>query len=340
MTTRERIRKTLEFQPVDRRPILEWGPWWHLTLERWHADGLDPALLHLRWGQPGMPVSAPEGDIGDFLGLDPFRVAWLTITAPDCPPPPGEGLGYIADMADYEAFKPYLYREPEWMYDYFSDIARTRENADMALWLYCDGFFWGPRKLLGIEPHLYSFYDQPELLHAINRDMTDYYKRIMPRLFEIAAPDVMLFSEDLSYNHGPMLSQASFEEFLTPYYHELLPLVKSFGIHPLMDSDGDIMPIIPWCIDAGIEGLGPLERMAGVDLNVIRREYPRFLLLGGFDKREISKGEAAVRREFERIRPVIASGGYLPMPDHQTPPDASLDDYRRYLELFREYTRQ
>ena len=37
-----------------------------------------------------------------------------------------------------------------------------------------DGFFWFPRTLLGIEPHLYSFYDQPELLHRMNRDQTDY----------------------------------------------------------------------------------------------------------------------------------------------------------------------
>ena len=50
-------------------------------------------------------------------------------------------------------------------------------------------------------------------------------------------------------------------------------------------------------------------------------------------------GEAAMRAEFERLVPLMKSGGYIPSVDHQTPPGVSLDQYRIYLRLLDEYTR-
>jgi len=60
-------------------------------------------------------------------------------------------------------------------------------------------------------------------------------------------------------------------------------------------------------------------------------------MLGGYDKMVMSKGEAAMRAEFKRLLPVMASGGYVPSVGHQTPPGVSLENYRTYVRLLREY---
>jgi uroporphyrinogen-III decarboxylase len=60
-------------------------------------------------------------------------------------------------------------------------------------------------------------------------------------------------------------------------------------------------------------------------------------MMGGYDKLVMSRGEAAMRMEFERLLPVMRTGGYIPSVDHQTPPEVSLENYRVYLRLFREY---
>ena len=44
-----------------------------------------------------------------------------------------------------------------------------------------------------------------------------------------------------------------------------------------------------------------------------------------------------MRAEFERLLPTAAGGGFLISCDHQTPPGVSYEDYKVYLELFREY---
>ena len=337
MDIKERIRNVLEFKPVDRLPALEWGPWWNKTMDRWRTEGINSSTPDILWAKPGMEVTSAAADIGDVLGLDPFRVVWLAINGPDCPHPQAEGGGIISNVTDYHKIKPLLYPEPAFDLNYLKKLSIAGRTDGMALWMWIEGFFWGPRKLLGIEPHLYAFYDQPELLEEINADLLAYYQRVLPQLFDIVTPDILLIAEDLSYNHGPMLSKESFDRVMAPYYKVLTKLLKSYGIHPMMDSDGDITQVIPWLYEVGVEGLGPLERMAGVDVVKIRQQYPDILLLGGFDKTTMHSGEAGMRLEFERLLPVIKSGGYLLTVDHQTPPECSLSNYQLYRKLFLEY---
>jgi hypothetical protein len=81
----------------------------------------------------------------------------------------------------------------------------------------------------------------------------------------------------------------------------------------------------------------PLERQAGVDGMAIREEFPSLRMIGHYDKMVMNKGETAIRREFERLHPLMKSGGFIPSVDHQTPPSVSLEEYRTYLRILREY---
>ena len=86
-----------------------------------------------------------------------------------------------------------------------------------------------------------------------------------------------------------------------------------------------------------IRGVYPLERQAGVDVARLRQMHPQLIMMGGYDKMVMSQGEAPMRAEFERLLPVMRSGGFIPSVDHQTPPGVSLDNYKIYMRLFREY---
>jgi len=205
------------------------------------------------------------------------------------------------------------------------------------VWLTLEGPFWGPRTLLGIEPHLYAFYDEPELMHAINRDLTAYNQRVYDQVCEYFVPDFMTFAEDMSYNNGPMISEEMFDEFMLPYYRQMIPGMRERGTRVLIDSDGDISLALDWFVRAGIEGILPLERQAGVDLEALRKRHPQFLFVGHFDKMVMPHGEEAMRAEFERLLPVMRQGGFIPSVDHQTPPGVSLENYRCYLRLLQEY---
>jgi hypothetical protein len=134
-----------------------------------------------------------------------------------------------------------------------------------------------------------------------------------------------------------MLSEDTFREFIEPYYKQLIPRLKAMGVMVFVDSDGDVTKMIPWLINAGVEGILPLERQAGVDVNLLTAKHPDFFFLGGFDKMVMKFGEGAMVKEFERIYPAMLRGNFLPSVDHQTPSDVSLDNYRVYVKLLEHY---
>ncbi|HZK38834.1 MAG TPA: uroporphyrinogen decarboxylase family protein [Clostridia bacterium] len=314
---------------LDRTPVIEWADWWDKTICNWHGQGL--------------PQQIKSGeDIKNYFGQDKLYQFWLPVRDSDCPGPSAHGGPIIADEKDYEKIKKHLYTDRLLRNIEQSIKAFLRENtgADYAYWMTMDGFFWFPRTLLGIENHLFAFYDSPELMHAINHDLCAYHKSCIEVVCALIAPKFMTFAEDMSYNGGPMISKEKYDEFMLPYYKELTPVLKAKGVKVLIDTDGDVEPLIPWFLEGGIQGILPLERMAGVDINRIRRQYPDLIMIGGYDKTVMHKGEEAMRAEFERILPVIRCGGYIPAVDHQTPPDVSLENYNVFMMLLKEYSKK
>ncbi len=326
MDTRTRLVNTLNFKPVDRLPVLEWAGWWNLTVDRWHTEGL-PAHLNDAF------------EIREYFGMDAHRQCRIVLKKANCPPSPGVGKGIIGSMDDYRRVKEYLYPDEPFDGKMIAGWEEQHKKGLLSVWVSFDSFFFFPRNLLGVEEHFYAFADQPELIHAINCDLLKFFLRALDRFCALCRPDFLVFTEDISYNKGTMISKSLFDGFIAPYYRQIIPRVKEYGIIPFVDSDGDIEEIIPWFNDVGIEGVLPLERQAGVDIVELRRKFPKLKIIGAYDKTVISKGEAAIRAEFERIFPVMRQGGYIPGVDHQTPPDVSLENYRVYLRLLNEYCR-
>ena len=147
----------MNFQPVDRLPIIEWAGWWGETLQRWYAEGL-PATLTDRY------------EVCRYFGLDVYWQDWISPRKRTCPPAPSHGAPIIHTLADYEALRPHLYPSVDELAARWPGWERAA-NGDDVLWFTLEGFFWFARTLLGIEPHLYAFYDQPALLHRINADL-------------------------------------------------------------------------------------------------------------------------------------------------------------------------
>jgi len=322
MTPRERVKSVLNFQKPDRLPKIEWAPWWDKTLDRWADEGL--------------PRDMPDDERQRHFGFEPMRTASVW---PWLPPAPSHGAAVIHNEAEYDELRPQIFSDAQIRAArdsaLFHKPRHDRGEISVRVWL--DGFFWFPRRCLGIEPHLYAFYDQPELIRRMCADLLAFNMRGLEAVLEILQPEFVGIAEDMSYNNGPMLSGDCFREFLLPNYVALSGLCHTRGQKVLVDTDGDVTQMIPWLREGGVDGIYPLERQAGVDVAAIRKQYPDLLMMGGYDKMVLNKGEAAIRAEFERLLPVMRSGGYIPSVDHQTPPGVSLEQYKGYIKIFDEY---
>jgi len=324
----ERFRAVCNFQSVDRLPRWEWAMWWDQTIARWHGEGLPRGL---QFGQ--------VFDIAQHFGLDPYQQFWFSTTASTIEATQHHVEGMVSTMDDYLRIRPRLFPDHAAAIAGMAAWAARQQRGEAVVWATVEGFFWFPRTLMGFEKMMYAYVDEPELIHRINADLLEFNLRLLDRMFDVCVPTFMTIAEDMSYNHGPMISQRTFEEFVAPYYRELMPRLQERGIALFMDTDGDVTLLVPWLKALGVQGVLPLERQAGVDGLKLRQQFPDLLMIGHFDKMTMPRGEAAMRAEFERLVPLMQSGGFIPSVDHQTPPGVALENYRIYLRLLNEYCR-
>jgi len=321
----ERFRAVMDFQPVDRVPRWEWAMWWDETIARWRREGL-PAPLESVF------------EIAAYFGLDPYQQFWFSTTDATIEAVQHHVEGIVSNMDDYLRVRPRLFPDHRAAIESMRPWAARQAAGEVVVWITLEGFFWFPRTLMGFTKISLAFYDQPELIHRINQDLADFNLQILEGVARTCRPTFATIAEDMSYNHGPMISQQHFNAFIAPYYRQIVPRLQELGAVILVDTDGDVTHMVPWLLREGIRGVLPLERQAGVDGLALRRQFPSLGMVGHYNKMVMNQGEAAIRDEFERLGPLMRTGGFIPSVDHQTPPGVSLEQYRTYLRLLQQYT--
>lgn len=213
-------------------------------------------------------------------------------------------------------------------------MATTAEEWPRKCWAdRWGGFFGSLRNMMGVENLCMAFYDQPRLVERMMEERADRIIEITAEVLKHTRFDVFWFWEDMAYNGGPLVGPDLFRKFAFPHYRRVCEWLRSQGIeHIGLDSDGNIKLLIPLWLDAGLDHLWPFEVQSGMDVVEVRRQYGRRLaIMGGLDKRVLVEGGDRMRREVDRVMPLMEQGGYIPELDHSVPPNVSWANFCDYI---------
>jgi uroporphyrinogen decarboxylase len=203
------------------------------------------------------------------------------------------------------------------------------------------GFYGFGAQLMGILSFNLAFYKDPELI----RDMVSHWEYFTVESLREAVEtlkdrvDMVFWWEDFAEKHGPNISPKLYREFLLPAYKRVTGFLNKNGIRRIMmDSDGNIQPILDLVVEAGITGTWPLEVNSGMDVRTTRRRYGNKLFLGGnLDKREIAKGGQAMRKEVDsKLAFMKETGGYIAGLDHLVHVEFTLQRFREYADYLKQ----
>jgi len=193
------------------------------------------------------------------------------------------------------------------------------------------------RSLFGPEELVYLFYDAPDLLQDCMQTWFHLADTVIARHQEYVTLDELFLSEDICYNHGPLISPDMMRDFLIPYYQQLIGNIrsrqrdKSRQLHIQVDTDGYAVPVIPIYQGIGMDVMSPFEVASGCDVVEIGKQFPNLVILGGIDKRVLAESKEAIDRMVERIIPPMkARGGYIPTCDHGVPAEVPYENYLHY----------
>ena len=145
--------------------------------------------------------------------------------------------------------------------------------------------------------------------------------------------------DDMAYNHGPFFSPASFEKIFLPAYRRMIWAYKQAGArYVFFHSDGDIRLLLDMLVDAGIDGLNPLERRAHMDAFELRKRYPSLILTGGMCNTDtlIHGPIARIQSEARQLIDLGRQGGFI-IGTHSVSPEIPLEHFAAYDQVCRTY---
>ena len=376
MNSRDIFVRHMHFQMAERLPFMEWHHWWRSTILRWGREGMQlnseqgtgaSSML----GAASTTTTAENAWYADGYSYFGFDVREMLII--DYSPLPRFVPRILEDTEDYRLlindigitqkaikvgvsmpqfmdFPVKSRRDWKYMKKRFDphDPRRYPKNWGPELVDYYDtverpvrmditGFFGEIRWLMGLERFLTTLYDDPGWIHEIMEFWEHFVIETCREAIEKIKIDYVVLWEDMCYNKGMLLSPRHFREFIMPHYRRLTDLLRKNGKDIIMvDSDGNVDELVPVLLEAGVNGIYPLEATCN-DVVELRKKYGRQLVMAGnIDKRVLSRDKKTIKKEVDRKTSVFKEGGYIMSVDHSTPFDVPFENYKYYVSLLKE----
>lgn len=352
LTDRERFNRQMHFQPVDRCFNMEFG-YWNENFERWPLFA-DNGIRNNWQADRFLAFDTIKGISGN-IWMHPVyperiieeRQSTRVIMNPDglLAEVPKDGHDTIPHFlkasvvtpADWKRCKEERFRrdDPRRKIDVEKLKARHPASRDYPLGINCGSMIGKIRDMLTFEGLAYACYDYPDMVEEMVETccllVEDSLDQLLPH-FEL---DYAYGWEDICFRSGPLITLDFFNNVVVPRYKRIGDKLKAAGIDLwYTDCDGDVRPLLPGFLEAGINCLFPYEVNSCVHPAELLHQYDGELrIMGGFDKLEMIKGKQAIRSYMESLVPLVERGGYIPFCDHRCPPDVDPDDYVYYLEL-------
>lgn len=181
----------------------------------------------------------------------------------------------------------------------------------------------------------------PEWIHDFNRTYTDHlighYKILLE---EGGVPDGMWLYEDLAFKQRLFCSPQTLADLIFPYYAEVVDFFHSYGMKVILHTCGFTMDALPLIVDAGFDGLHPLEVAAGNDILKAAEDYgDKLVFIGGFDKRIMeSDSKEEIRRKVTDFMKGMKDRGarFMFGSDHSISTNTDYGDYMCAIDTYRE----
>jgi len=363
LTQRERFCRLYDFQRVDRLVRWEAVAFWQQTVDEWKTVGglpphvdVDSVLAHFDMD----PRPTVSGGLGfTSMQLSGPAVGWHVLEQDEHSQVIEDDLGALQRIrtdgtsmpqflrfsvqsdADWrQKIKPRLRPETHPYGNLDAELAACAREPDapVGLWLVGLYAFW--RNFWGEVNLAYAFYDAPDTLHDMAATWLRMHGECTPRLLEAIQIDWTLLHEDMAAKGGPLIGPRTFDQFMAPYYRELLAHLRHLGQHRLaVDSDGNNGPVLECFADLGINGLYPFEVAAGSNALAFRERHPQFWIWGAVDKRVLLGTRDDIEREvMSKVPKLWEQGGFIPSIDHSVPP-CPQENFQIFLDLVRSICR-
>ncbi|MGC8874541.1 MAG: uroporphyrinogen decarboxylase family protein [Chloroflexia bacterium] len=335
LTPRERVRRALAREPVDRLPT-QVNVTAAMTERLSKAWGISPEALAKRLGNHllRLELTFPRRRSSDGrIVYDWWGVGWSTET---------EGYWPAhSPLAESKDLDRYLWPDP---YDpHLLDDAASQLASDggqrFALPNFGFCLFERAWTLRGFERFLLDLVDDPEFAEALLERIAEI-QLVLARRFLALGVDGGYFGDDYGAQKGLLFSPRLWRKLIKPRLARLFAVFREAGLPVILHSDGDIAAILPDLVEIGLCALNPVQPEV-LDLPWLRRTFGHALAFyGGVSSQTVLPhgSPEEVRAAVRACRAALApeGTGLILAPSHRLTSDIPLENVEALLAAFQE----
>lgn len=236
--------------------------------------------------------------------------------------------------------KPDAEKLAEEMYEFTSQIYK-RYNDKIFLIGVDDfiGIFESTWQSMGIVEFSRQIMKNPQYIKERFEFQTNIICELIKASFD-AGLEVWTESGDLAHKSSTFMRPEDTKKLLLPCYKRMTKTAHDLGGKCILHSDGNLMGVLDFIVDAGFDGLHSLDPMAGMDLAKIKQQVgDKLCLLGNIDvSYTLSRGsqkevDAAVKKAIQ----IAGSGGGFIVSPTNIHPAVKPENLRWMVEATKKY---
>ena len=201
------------------------------------------------------------------------------------------------------------------------------------------GFFltMGVRNWRSFTDAMMLLMDQPDMVRKRMQIQGEFAARLTDRILQDVTIDAAVFSEPIGGSDRPLISPKMYEDFVLSSYQPVLDVLRRHNVATIcFKTYANARILIPGILKFGFNCLWACEvNLEAMDYRSLRKDFGRDLrLIGGIDLDALRKDKTAIRQEIEeKVPPLIAQGGYIPLADGRVRADVPFENYVYYRRL-------
>ena len=141
--------------------------------------------------------------------------------------------------------------------------------------------FHGTYGMMGLTFFSFAIYDARDDIERLIWANTANSVKLAEAAAEAKLCPIYFIGDDVAYKGTTMFSPQFLRETFIECLRRCCEPLKNAGIKVIFHSDGNVMSILDDMIDAGIDGLNPIEPIAGMDIGYLKKRYGKNLVLVG-----------------------------------------------------------
>ncbi|MCK4401434.1 hypothetical protein KAW08_03930 [bacterium] len=346
LTKRERVERTLNFQPVDRVAIhdeVSYNPgvislYTGKKIEGFNYSIEDICEVIKKTLDMCFPPRAPKGtdkivlEDGTIIQHDNWT-SWVTSSPIDV-----EGLKkhYLKKIEAEKTSKFDPKKEREEHHKRFLRIQKLIGDTVICEYLTNVGLCecWDHGRIV---PFSYLCHDEPELISEYFKIHTDSQIRKVHAIADKNLSPVILIADDLASKTAPMFSPEFLRREYSPHLTRLVEAWHEHGLKVLFHSDGNWKILIPDFLKCGVDGFYCLEPATGMDIIELKKKYPKVIWAGGLDGVDLMErgNPEQVRKEVRKQileTDVLNTGGLFLATSSEINPPIKPENYQAMIE--------